>query len=35
MSFVYIDVHASESTNYNFEPFAHAIDQLALCLTAK
>ncbi|CAF2873841.1 unnamed protein product [Rotaria sp. Silwood2] len=29
------DVHSSENTNYNLEPFSHAIDQLALCLTAR
>ncbi|CAF3898498.1 unnamed protein product [Rotaria magnacalcarata] len=29
------DVHSAENTNYNLEPFSHAIDQLALCLTAR
>ncbi|CAF3628194.1 unnamed protein product [Rotaria socialis] len=29
------DVHSAENTNYSLEPFSHAIDQLALCLTAR
>ncbi|CAF1162239.1 unnamed protein product [Adineta steineri] len=29
------DVHSSDNTNYNPEPFSNAIDQLALCLTAR
>ncbi|CAF3066670.1 unnamed protein product [Rotaria sp. Silwood2] len=33
--YIYLDVHSSENTNYNLEPFSHAIDQLALCLTAR
>jgi hypothetical protein len=29
------NLHSSENTNYNPEPFSHAIDQLALSLTAR
>ncbi|UJR37083.1 hypothetical protein I4U23_029787 [Adineta vaga] len=29
------EVHSSENTNYDSEPFSQAIDQLALCLSAR
>ena len=30
-----VDLHVSDKTKYNPEPFSQAIDQLALCLTAR
>lgn len=30
-----IDLHVSDKSKYNPEPFSQAIDQLALCLTAR
>ena len=32
---VSVDLHVSDKTKYNPEPFSQAIDQLALCLTAR
>ena len=30
-----VDLHSSDKANYDPEPFSQAIDQLALCLTAR